>query len=316
MVSIILPTYNNGEDIGNCLDSLIHQTYRKFEIIVIDDGSTDNTEKIVKEYPVKYFKIKHSGRAHAKNIGAKMALGNILAFVEADGVYPSRYIESIVPHFIRDPEVGGVSTPYRVLNKTNFVTSCKDIERQVNFSDDYKPFGASIYRRSVFEEIGGFDESLEFGEDIDPFPRLIALGYKVSFEPQALWYHKSPTSIISLLADRFNRGKGILKYNIKHKLPLMPYRSITLLLILIILAFFSALNHRFLMLMLALLIYSFVGGVRLKRIKWLRKALKITQDHAHSIGWFFIGWLDYWAYIFGTIVGFFNFYFKSLLQKP
>jgi glycosyltransferase involved in cell wall biosynthesis len=88
MISIIIPTYNNENTIKNCLDSIINQRCKDVQIIVINDGSTDNTQDICSQYPIELYNVKHGGVGHARNIGLKYIKGDCVSFVDSDDTLP------------------------------------------------------------------------------------------------------------------------------------------------------------------------------------------------------------------------------------
>ena len=104
-VSIILAAYNEEENIGNCLDSLLSQDYDDFEIIVVDDGSTDRTQELVETYLEKSRKmrmisnISNKGHTYSRNLGASYANGEIIGFTDADCVLPENWIRKIIDCF-------------------------------------------------------------------------------------------------------------------------------------------------------------------------------------------------------------------------
>ena len=97
LVSVIIPAYNEENTIESCLNSLLNQTIGKesYEVIVVDDGSTDSTSEIIKRYPVKLFRQGNSGPATARNLGAKNSSGEIILFTDADCVAEPNWIEEM-----------------------------------------------------------------------------------------------------------------------------------------------------------------------------------------------------------------------------
>jgi len=106
LVSVIIPAYNEESTIESCLKSLLNQTIEKdtYELIVVDDGSTDSTPEIIKRYPVKLFRQENSGPATARNLGAKNSSGEIILFTDADCIADPNWIEEMISPFI-DEEV-------------------------------------------------------------------------------------------------------------------------------------------------------------------------------------------------------------------
>ena len=96
-VSVIVLTFNRAKSLNNCLNSLTRQRFPKvnYEIVVVDDGSTDNTSSIANKYDVQYIKQKHSGVSNARNNGLKRAKGDIVCFVADDYIFPRNYLSII-----------------------------------------------------------------------------------------------------------------------------------------------------------------------------------------------------------------------------
>ncbi|MCW8966769.1 MAG: glycosyltransferase family 2 protein, partial [Candidatus Pacearchaeota archaeon] len=101
-LSIVIPVYNEEKYIGKCLESLNKQTYKNFEIIIIDDGSTDKTVEIIKKFDVHLIKGKHKGTAFSRNLGAKSAKGEILIFIDADMTFDKDYLKNLIKPILED----------------------------------------------------------------------------------------------------------------------------------------------------------------------------------------------------------------------
>src|SRR3989344_1877513 len=114
MVSVIIPSYNHGTALPKCLDSLRTQSFKDFEIIVVDDGSLDNTQSIVEKYiktrasysQIQYCRISHSGAPAARNAGAKMARGEYLLFADADLILNKDALQKLLNVLRANPQAG------------------------------------------------------------------------------------------------------------------------------------------------------------------------------------------------------------------
>jgi glycosyltransferase involved in cell wall biosynthesis len=229
-VSIIIPTFNGASRIGNCLDSLIKQTPgRNVEILVVDDGSTDNTANVVRGYSsVRLIPQANAGPASARNRGALEAQGKILLFTDDDCVPMPDWLEVMLGPF-KDPDVVGAKGVYRTRQKSlaaRFV--------QIEYEDKYRLMAGQSgidfidtysagFRRDRFLEMTGYDTSFPVAcaEDIELSYRMSARGWKMKFVPAAIVYHTHPDTLSRylkkkykfafwrMLAVRKNPGKGV-----------------------------------------------------------------------------------------------------------
>lgn len=201
---MIIPAYNAARTIDECLEALLDQSIPRssYEIIVVDDGSTDNTAKIVQKYgSVHLLSQPRGGPAAARNLGARFAKGEILLFTDADCVPVRAWIEEMTRPFA-DPGIAGVRGAFRTKQR-ELVARFVQIEYEdrydrihgqdeaIDFVDGY----AAGYRRTVFDQVGGFDVNILGGEDIELSHRLARQGHKLVFASKAMVYHHHPTSI-------------------------------------------------------------------------------------------------------------------------
>jgi glycosyltransferase involved in cell wall biosynthesis len=211
-VSIIIPTFNGASRIGKCLDSLLQQTPgRNAEILVVNDGSTDNTAKVVQSYDgVRLVSQANAGPAAARNRGAVEARGEILLFTDDDCVPMSDWLNAMLEPF-EDPEVVGAKGIYRTHQRSlaaRFVQlEYEDRYRMmsrftyIDFVDTY----SAAFRRDRFLEISGYDTSfpLACAEDIELSYRMATRGWKMKFAPGAIVYHTHPDTLTRYLKKKF-----------------------------------------------------------------------------------------------------------------
>jgi glycosyltransferase involved in cell wall biosynthesis len=201
--SIIIPTFNGASRIGNCLDSLVKQTTgRDVEILVVDDGSTDDTAKVVRSYS--------AGPASARNRGALEAKGRILLFTDDDCVPMPDWLEAMLESF-KDSDVVGAKGIYRTRQKSlaaRFVqTEYEDKYRMmaglpsIDFIDTY----SAAFRRDRFLELTGYDTSFPVAcaEDVELSYRMSARGWKMKFVPGAIVYHTHPDTFSRYLKKKY-----------------------------------------------------------------------------------------------------------------
>ncbi|MFH1587675.1 MAG: glycosyltransferase [Candidatus Diapherotrites archaeon] len=224
-ISVIVPAYNAGKNIGECLKSLKDQdTKHNYEIIVVDDGSTDDTEKIASKNNVELISQKNKGPATARNSGAMAAKGEIVVFIDSDCVATKNWLDEMAAPFA-DPKVAGVQGAY-LTKQMEIVAKYVQIEIEERYerlkkhkSIDFVGSYSAAYRKSVFDEVGGFDESFPIasGEDPDLSFKISKKKYKLVFNPKAKVYHQHPTSMLEYLYTKFYRAYWRIRLYSKHK---------------------------------------------------------------------------------------------------
>lgn len=182
-VSIIITSYNYGKYLPYAIDSALHQTIQDCEIVVIDDGSTDNTNEVVQHYisdsRVKYIYQENAGQPKAKNRGIMESSGDFIAFLDADDIWMPSKLEQQIPLF-DDPDVGVVYSRRKWIDPDgNEIPGNERILQRGNildqiFVDNFICFSSSIIRRSILDEVGYFDENIPMGIDYDLWIRLAA----------------------------------------------------------------------------------------------------------------------------------------------
>ena len=224
--SIIIPAYNAASSISSCLKSACDQSIdsKEYEIIVVNDGSTDETSEIVKSFPVKLIQQKNQGPAVARNRGAKEAAGDLLVFTDSDCILDRNFLEYILAPFEINDEIAGVQGRYRT-KQSEFIARFVQIEIETRYNkmlqSDYIDFigtYAAAYRRAIFISQNGFDTGFKTasGEDSEFSFKLHKLGYKMIFEPEALVYHQHPSSLKHYLKVKFSRGFWRIRLYMKH----------------------------------------------------------------------------------------------------
>ncbi len=250
-LSIIIPTYNRKDMLEQCLNSITSQTTSKdrYEVIVIDDGSSDKTDEMVRELQKKhinlyYFRQEHEGAASARNLGASKAKGEILAFTDTDCMVPEDFLENIEGCFQRNPTIPAFlgrevlvfqKKPFRTLSNYYKMQHQKGKEQEKVITK-LKPAGnlnssAFAIRRNCFFDIKGYNDKFEWaGEDYDFEYRLIKAGYKIYLTGKIYVYHYKYDTIVNLI-KKFYEYKVAeaenFKNHFKNSLVLkFPYRTI------------------------------------------------------------------------------------------
>jgi len=213
--SIIIPAYNAEKTIAQTIRAALSQdTAEPFEVIVVDDGSTDQTARVVALFPeVKYLFQPNAGPASARNAGVKMARGEFVFFTDSDCIPHPDWAQKILPHFA-DPRVAAVAGSYSLANPAQGLAVC--IHREILFRHNKllpqypKVFGSYnvALRRSVLDEVFGYSARYRHasGEDNDLSYRIIKAGYLICFEPLALVAHHHTTSVAQYLREQFRHG--------------------------------------------------------------------------------------------------------------
>lgn len=214
--SVIIPAYNASRTISQCLTALHRQSLSQdaYEIIVVDDGSADETPEIIKQFPVRCIRQKNQGPATARNRGAYEARGEIILFTDADCVPRSNWIEEMLRPF-SDPEVTAVKGAYRT-NQKSLAAKFAQVEFEERFtmlekvpSIDMVDTYSAAYRKSVFLSLGGFDPSFPVAnnEDTELSYKMSKAGHRMVFNPLAIVYHLNhPDSLQRYFRLKFWRG--------------------------------------------------------------------------------------------------------------
>lgn len=201
-VSVVLTCYNYGRFLSGAIESVLSQTYHNTEIVLVDDGSTDNTQDVALAYQshpqVIYIRQNNAGQANAKNTGIKNASGEYIAFLDADDLWHPRKLEKQMDLF-RDKAIGVVycmprfidenSEELFVEHKEEYLQPRKGKVAEWLFLDNFVPFSSSVVKKQCFDKFGLFDESIKMGIDWDLWLR-ISTYYKFDFVEEPLFLYR------------------------------------------------------------------------------------------------------------------------------
>lgn len=205
MISIIIPCYNASAFVEEALSSVLNQTYRDIEVIVVNDGSTDNSENGIlsfKDRRIRYFKQSNKGQAAALNFGTSHAKGDYIKFFDADDVMDPEHIEKMVKrlegndHSIAFCEWGAFEKNDIRMTKFISVTNFKDmlpldwLKIELKQYCDMLAGWRWLIPRSLLEKAGGWDERLTLNNDFEFSIRLLLKSDKMLFAEGAKMYYR------------------------------------------------------------------------------------------------------------------------------
>jgi glycosyltransferase involved in cell wall biosynthesis len=197
-VSVIIPTFNRAGFIMETVESVLKQEYEPKEIIVVDDGSSDNTRNALQVYgsKVKYIYQENAGPPAARNRGITAASGEIIAFLDSDDLWPEHKLRDQMKHFNSDLEID------IVLGALQYFTYKLDNKRKKNLRFLSEPIlaynlGAAIFRMSAFHKVGMFDEQLHHSDDWDWFVRAMDTGLRFKKIPEVTLYNRRHSGNLS-----------------------------------------------------------------------------------------------------------------------
>lgn len=182
MVSVVIATYNMARYVQGAVNSVLAQDYPSVEIIIVDDGSSDDTPQVLSCYindpSVIIITQKNMGQAFAKNRGIKEARGEYIAFCDADDTWIENKLTSQIPLFDKQNRIAVVYGDILIMDSKGNVISAPPMRRYNGkitchlLVDNFIPFTSAVVRRSVIDEMGGFDESLLMGIDYELWLRI------------------------------------------------------------------------------------------------------------------------------------------------
>jgi cellulose synthase/poly-beta-1,6-N-acetylglucosamine synthase-like glycosyltransferase len=213
--SVIIPALNEAENLSRNLPLVCFQLGASDELIVVDNGSTDETVAIAKKHHAKVVQEPVRGRSQARNAGITRSRGDILVFLDADCCPDANWLCSLAARF-ENAEVGCVAGEIRVFHGENdlgvYLSQKGHLTQEVNFEHQFLPFGGSgniAFRRSVLERIGFFDEELFSGHDADLCWRMqLETDFKIIRVPEAIVYHSQNLTPRGLIQQKRRHGHG------------------------------------------------------------------------------------------------------------
>lgn len=231
-ISVVIPAYNSEAHVGRALDSVLAQTFVADETIVIDDGSTDGTGKVVASYGerVKYIRQENEGPGAARNTGIHAATGNWVAFLDADDEWVAEKLKLQVDLLKRNTELMWVSANYSCFQEDRDLRAAylpqAKVERLLDGKDYFENFlkafasdcwgctDTMLIKRKVLLEVGGFETTHNTMEDLDLLWRIAYRWPRIGYvaEPIAVYHLGTPKSLIKTVKDRKVLGETIARH--------------------------------------------------------------------------------------------------------
>jgi len=226
-LSIIVPAFNEAEVIAASLSSLLELRYPHYEIIAVDDGSTDGTYERMKQFEgehsgvtVSVFRKENSGKADTLNYGIRRSKAELIVCMDSDSRLTPEALRYTVYHF-EDPHVGAVAGNVKVINRHNIWTKLQALEyiEGLNIVRNAQAFWRTvnvvpgpmgIFRREALDSVGGYDSDT-FAEDFDMTVKLLAKGWKIDYEPLAIAYTEAPEGLLDIIKQRYRWTRGVLQ---------------------------------------------------------------------------------------------------------
>lgn len=229
VVSVVIPAYNAAGFVGRAVDSVLAQTHQAREILVINDGSTDDTPRVLEAYGdrIRVIHQRNGGLSNARNRGIREARGDYIAFLDADDRWLPEKLARQVEILSQQPGIGFCSTRTLVETPTHEITgewSCPKVEGSLlatlflrNGAIPGSGSGVMV-RRPLLEQTGGFDEGLHSLEDIDCWMRLAAVSEYACIDEPLTVIVKHPDSMSRNLGRMREAALTVMRKN-RHLLP-------------------------------------------------------------------------------------------------
>jgi poly-beta-1,6-N-acetyl-D-glucosamine synthase len=233
LISLVVPAYNEAMVIQPALRNLLELDYPHYEVIVVDDGSSDETFELASEVAresqhvrVRVVRKKNGGKADALNTGIAVSRGEFVLCMDGDTKLSTDTLRAMIRHF-DDPRVGAVAGNVKVLNRENIITRAQALEyieglamarraqsfvRAVNII----PGPCGMFRKSVVRALGGYDSDT-YAEDCDLTLKILLDGWHIVYEPNAVAWVETPSRMLDLIKQRYRWTRGILQAMRKHR---------------------------------------------------------------------------------------------------
>ncbi len=213
LVSIIVPTYNSGDYLERCLQSVTGQSYQNIELIVVDNNSRDNTREIAQKYTDKVFNYGPE-RSAQRNFGVSQSVGNYILIIDSDMVLSEKVMESCVDKIQENKDTKGIIIPEESFGE-GFWAQCKKFERSYYIGVEWMA-AARFFEKKAFLKAGGFDKNMVSGEDWDLSQRIEKEG-KINMINDLIYHDEGKIELFKTIKKKFYYAENFTNYAGKNK---------------------------------------------------------------------------------------------------
>jgi len=220
VISVVIPTYNRAPVLPRAIESVLDQSFGDFELIIVDDGSTDHTEEVVHRYEdsrIRYLCFdENKGANAARNHGIQIASGTYISFLDSDDEFLPSHLSTVVAAFRDAPSrVAGIFTSYAVLNdnEPDRISTADPGLVSIDEVLIYNPIGSlscTTFRADVLAEVGGFDPSFDARQDLDLYVRVLEDYEMLGIDEVLANHYRGDNTITSNLERRLQGHERFL----------------------------------------------------------------------------------------------------------
>jgi len=225
MCSVVVCSYNGASTVESCLDSMDRLRYPNYEVIFVDDGSTDDTQEILRKFPwVRNIRQENMGLSHARNVGLNAARGEVVVYTDSDCEVDEDWLYFLALHLVRSTHAG-MGGPNLIPDEGSWVADCVGLSpggpTHVMIDDrqaEHVPGCNMAFYTAILKRVNGFDTQFRTaGDDVDVIWRIQNLGLSIGFSPSAQVWHYRRNTVKSYLKQQ--RGYGEAEALLKYKHP-------------------------------------------------------------------------------------------------
>jgi len=320
-VSVVIIAHNLAGKIELCLDCVLNQDFSDYEVIVVDDGSTDDTVEKVKGYPVKLIEQANLGPAGARNTGAEVSKGDFIIFLDGDCIVQRDLISSMIEP-LENPRIGmthgyiDIANPESLVARLNFMKA-KYLFRNLEYLD-FAWGGCLAIRKSLFREVGKLRVSLKTGEDQELAYRLLKKGYQIYLVRKARFSHWFPELLWGHVMRQADTARRMVRIVIGTKRLTSQHGTLA--------EYFKLLVHGLVMLTFPLIFLEEIPFLVWEEIPVLATSMISIATHAKITAWAMrenvrylliapFEFLTRLSWVVGTIAGLGEVLMRSLKKK-